>query len=206
MDAERLADDIAGGHARIERGERVLEDDLHRAPVRPQLGLAEIGDVLAVDPDAAAGRLDQAQDAARHRRFAAAGFADQPERFPDAEREADAIDRMHGADLAAQDAAAHRIVFDEVRYLQQRARVRSWRRPRFRRRASTPPDDWRQRPATADIPRGSARSPVRSAARTRSRPAGWSATAPCRESRPAAHRSLAPGSGTAGIEAIRPRV
>ena len=108
VDAERLADDVAGGHARIERGERVLEHDLHRAPVRTQLGLAELGDVAAIELDAAAGRLDQPQHAARHRRLAAAGFADQPERFAGADRKADAIHGMHGADAAAQDAAAHR--------------------------------------------------------------------------------------------------
>ena len=82
-----------------------------------------MGNILAVEPDAAARRLDQPQDAARHRGFAAAGLADQPERFADAEREADAIDGMHGADLAAQNAAAHRIVFDEVGYFEQDARL-----------------------------------------------------------------------------------
>src|SRR5882757_11226357 len=55
MDAERFADDIAGGHARIERGERILEYDLHRAPMRPHLGLAEAGDIGAVQLDGAAG-------------------------------------------------------------------------------------------------------------------------------------------------------
>jgi len=81
VDAERLADDIASLHARIEGSERVLEDDLHRTSMRPQFGFAEIRNVLAVEPDAAAGRLDQPQHAARHRRFAAAGFADKPERL-----------------------------------------------------------------------------------------------------------------------------
>ena len=49
--AERLADDVARAHARIERGERVLEHDLHLAADRAHLGLAEMGDVLSVDPD-----------------------------------------------------------------------------------------------------------------------------------------------------------
>src|ERR1700676_388423 len=93
--------DIASPHARIERGERVLEDDLHRTPVLAQLGLSEKGDIQAIEPDAAAGRFDQPQDTARHRGFAAAGLTDQPERFPDAQRKADAIHGMHGADLAA---------------------------------------------------------------------------------------------------------
>ena len=81
MDAERLADDIAGGHAGIERGKRILEHDLHRAAVGAQLALAEMGDVAPIEADVACGRLDQPQHTARHRRFTAAGFADQPERF-----------------------------------------------------------------------------------------------------------------------------
>ena len=37
VDDQRLADNRADGHARIERGVRVLEDDLHVARERPQL-------------------------------------------------------------------------------------------------------------------------------------------------------------------------
>ena len=121
--AERFADDIARGHARIERGERVLEHDLHRAPMRPHLGLAQTGDVGAVELDGARGRLHQPQHAARDRRFAAAGFADQPERLALADRKADAVDRMHGADAPTQDAAAHRVMLDEVGDLKQRALI-----------------------------------------------------------------------------------
>src|SRR6202008_573596 len=78
MHDQGLTDDVAGRHAWIERGERVLEHDLHRAAVRPQRTLAERCDVLAVQPDRAAGRLDQPKHGARHRRLAAAGFPDQP--------------------------------------------------------------------------------------------------------------------------------
>ena len=124
MDAERLADDIARRHARIERGERILEDDLHRAPMLAQIGLAEMGDIEAVELNAAAGRLDQPQDGARHRRFAAAGLPDHAQRFADPDREADAVDGMHGTDAAAQHAAAHRIMFDEVGNPEQRGCVR----------------------------------------------------------------------------------
>src|SRR5204862_7400360 len=101
--AERLTDDVTGGHARVERSKRVLEYDLHRAPVRPHLGLAEAGNISAVELDGAAGWLHQPQHAARHRRLAAAGLADQPERLALGHRETDAVDGMHGADAAAQD-------------------------------------------------------------------------------------------------------
>ena len=91
--------------------------------MRAQLGLAEMGDVAAVEADAAAGRLDQPQHAARHRRFAAAGLADQSEGLAGGKRKADAIHRMHGAGPPAQDAAAYRIVLDEIGDLEQRRRV-----------------------------------------------------------------------------------
>src|SRR5579872_4325513 len=119
MHAEWLADDVARGHARVERGERVLEYDLHRAPVRPELGLAEMGDVASVEADATAARLDQAEHAARDRRFTATGFADESERLTLSKRKADAVDRVHGARRAAQNAAAHRIMLDEVGDLKQ---------------------------------------------------------------------------------------
>src|SRR5262245_21645095 len=122
MHAERLADDVARGHARIERGERVLEHDLHRASDRPQFGLAETGDVLPVDADRAAGRFDQSQHAARHRRLAAAGLADEAKRLAGSKRKADAVDRMQRADPAAQNAASYRVMLDEVADLEQCAR------------------------------------------------------------------------------------
>src|SRR3954468_8409236 len=119
MDAERFADDVARGHAWIERGERVLEHDLHRAPVRPHLGLAEARDIVALELDGAGRRLHPPQHAARHRRFAAAGLANHAERLALADGEADAVDGMYGADLTAQDAAAHGIMLDEVGDLEQ---------------------------------------------------------------------------------------
>ncbi len=87
MHAQRLADDVACRHARVERGERVLEDDLHLPAIGAQLRLAEMRDVGAVDLDAARGRLDQAQDRAADCGFAAAGFTDQRERLARADFE-----------------------------------------------------------------------------------------------------------------------
>src|SRR5258706_5208516 len=123
VDAEWLADDIARRHPGIERSKRVLEHDLHRTSMRAQVCLAEIGDIQPIKANAAPRRLDEAQDAARHRRFAAAGLADKAEGFADANREADAVHGMHGAHLATEDAASHRIVLDEVRYIEQGARL-----------------------------------------------------------------------------------
>ncbi len=79
--AQRLRHDVAGRHARIERGERILEDDLHLRPQRAQLRLGEMGDVASAERMRAGGRLDQPQDRASDRRLAAAGLAHQPERL-----------------------------------------------------------------------------------------------------------------------------
>src|SRR5712691_5780753 len=45
VERERLGQDLADGQARIERGIRVLEDELRVAPQRPELALLEGGDV-----------------------------------------------------------------------------------------------------------------------------------------------------------------
>ena len=107
VDDERLADDAADRHARVQRCERVLEDYLHVATERAKRVSAEVRDVAALEPDLAGRRLDEAQDAAAGRRLAAAGLADEPKRLSSRDVEADAIDGMHAVDLAREDAASH---------------------------------------------------------------------------------------------------
>ena len=51
VDGQRLGDGLAHGHARIERGERVLEDDLDVAPHAPHLRAAQCGQLDAVELD-----------------------------------------------------------------------------------------------------------------------------------------------------------
>ena len=79
--AHRFGDDIAGGHARIERGKRVLKNDLHLPAVGTQAGFSQTRDVVSIDLDGAVGRLDQPQNGAADGRFATTGFADQAERL-----------------------------------------------------------------------------------------------------------------------------
>src|SRR3546814_9294209 len=75
--AQRLGDDLAHRHARIETGQRVLEDDLHvLAPGPHRLGV-ERRQVLAEPAGAPAGRLDEPQNGAAESRLAAAGLADE---------------------------------------------------------------------------------------------------------------------------------
>jgi hypothetical protein len=63
--SQRLADDRAHRHARVQRGVRVLEDDLHVARSARSSSLPAVVTLLAVEADLAFGGLDQAQDAAR---------------------------------------------------------------------------------------------------------------------------------------------
>ena len=53
--------DVAHRHARAERTERILEDDLHLAAHRPQLALAEPLQLAPVEPDAALAAFEAEQ-------------------------------------------------------------------------------------------------------------------------------------------------
>src|SRR5665213_63131 len=127
------------------------------------------------------------------------------ERLADADRKTDAVDGMHLADGAAQDAAAYRIMFDEIRDLEQRARVGHGAPTSSAARqhaARCPPPQScsggyssRQR-AIASSQRGAKAQPFGRLVSDGTMP-GIST------SRTSA---LAPGKSTLGIEAIRPRV
>ena len=85
---DRLADLLADGEQRIERGHRLLEDhrDLVAADAPPSRGSLELEQVPALEADGAAddaaGRVgDQAQDRQRRHALAAAGFAHDAQRL-----------------------------------------------------------------------------------------------------------------------------
>ncbi len=104
---ERLGDREADGEARIEGGERILEDHLDIAPQRPHFGGWQLRDVAALELDAAAGDVDEAQKGAARRRLAAARFADECKRFSGREVEAHPLDRMDPAGHATEESRLH---------------------------------------------------------------------------------------------------
>ena len=71
--ADRLGQDVAHPHARVEAGERVLEHHLHAAAHGPQRAGGEVVDALAVEHHLAGGDVEQAQDAPADGGLAAAG-------------------------------------------------------------------------------------------------------------------------------------
>ena len=64
------------GHAGVEGGVGVLEDDLHLLAQLTQLFLVDVGDVLAVEEDLAFGALQQVDHGTAQGGLAAAGLAD----------------------------------------------------------------------------------------------------------------------------------
>ena len=83
MIEDRLGDDLADAHARVQRAERILEDHLHAEPKRSRLAPARrIGQVDPGKTDRTSVRGDQAGDGARHRGLAAAALADQTQDLP----------------------------------------------------------------------------------------------------------------------------
>ncbi len=113
VDLQRLADDVADRHPRVERGVRVLEDHLDPAPDRPQRRGAEAGEVDAVEEDAAVARLVEPDHRLRERRLAATRLADQPERLAALDAERDAVDRPYVPDRRAEEPGPDREVLDE---------------------------------------------------------------------------------------------
>ena len=93
-DLQRFRDDVAHGHARIERSDRILEDELAIAPRGAQAGTIEGQQIDAVEPHAARGRFDQPHHEPARRGLAATGFADEAEGFAWCDGETDAV---HGA-------------------------------------------------------------------------------------------------------------
>ncbi len=111
---ERLPKDRFDPHARIERGKRVLENDLHALAVGPHVTLGERKNIDTVKHSPATCRLDQPQQGAACRRLARSRFTDQSDRRAALDRKADIFDGMDGP------AAPARKTFDQSFYSQQR--------------------------------------------------------------------------------------
>jgi hypothetical protein len=120
MRDQRLGDDGADPHARIERGVGILEHRLDRFAVIPTPGRVERLQVAAVEADDAAGRLFEAEHELGRGRLAAARLADDPERPARLDRERNAVDRSYDPALPAKDAAARLEMLAERRRLEQR--------------------------------------------------------------------------------------
>src|SRR5262245_34967419 len=96
-DLQRLRNDCAHRHARVEGGRRILEDDLHpttRGSERPPPSTDEL---LTIEPDRTPVGVQQTKHETRHGRLAAPRLSYQPERASSLDREAHVVDRVHNA-------------------------------------------------------------------------------------------------------------
>ena len=96
---------------RIERAERILEDDLHlRAVAQIVLAAPQLASVAALEEHRAAGRRVQAREQARDRALAAAALTDERRDRARPELERDVVDRVNlrPVELAAEQGSASR--------------------------------------------------------------------------------------------------
>ena len=114
MDVERLADDVADRHARIQARIRILEDHLDLV-----LGEFAGGELLAIEINFAFRRLIEADDCAARRGLAAAGLADEAERLSFMKRKAHAVDGLEDGRRTAEETARRDEMFFEVLDLEQ---------------------------------------------------------------------------------------
>src|SRR4051812_3017857 len=132
VDDERLGDDVADGHPRIERGVRILEDDLELSADLAQLFAPEPRQLLTAETDRAGRRLQQLQDAVAGGRLAGPRLTHETERLPSADLERNVVDGLDVVDrLLDQDPLLDRKVLLQVLDDEQRLGVRA--RLRLRR-------------------------------------------------------------------------
>src|SRR6266700_3297509 len=117
---KRLGENLPDGHARIERGIGVLEDELCVAAQRPELTLLEGRDISTVETDASCRWFDQPQHQPAEGRFATAGFADEREGFAGLERKAHPIHGGYDGGRTAENRATRDELAADVLDLEQR--------------------------------------------------------------------------------------
>src|SRR5205823_4392082 len=102
VDREHLFDRPAHRLARVQGRKRILEDDLGLAAKRRDLVCLDDHSLVA---DLARGRSLEVQQESSERALAAAGLADEPDRFAAHDAERNVIDRAKGLALTAAEAA-----------------------------------------------------------------------------------------------------
>jgi len=95
VDDERLLDDLACSHARVERGVRILKHDLKVAAGASELGWIQCAHVRTLEGDLSSGRFYEPQHASAGRGLAGAGLADEAERLALGDGERHLINRPY---------------------------------------------------------------------------------------------------------------
>ena len=124
VDHQRLAHNPFDRHARIQRGERILEDDLNMRPDMHQLFAGQFFQVdpsqlRIIKPDFATGGIQQAHDGSGGGGLSAAAFTHQSQGFALLDKQVDPIDGLYHAHTAFNKTAFDRELLLEVFYVQE---------------------------------------------------------------------------------------
>ena len=115
VDLNRLGERGVNGHARVERGVRVLKNHLEIGTCGAQFLAAHVGEGSAAESDGAGGRLDELQDGAAQSGFAAAGLTDESKYLALGQAQRHVVDCFDRAgDFAEQNPFLHREVGFQV--------------------------------------------------------------------------------------------
>lgn len=114
MDRQRLAGDLAHGHARVKRAVGILEDHLNAAVERTLRGTLLFADVPALDADTALVRIQEANETTGERGLAAARLTDDADGLSASDLEIDAVPRVHGDRRLARHAAGRSAARESV--------------------------------------------------------------------------------------------
>ena len=104
MNDQRLRDDLADGHTRVQTRIGILENELHVVTHALQVLLVHGGDVLTIEEDLATRGVREAHDAAASRGLTAAGLTNEAEGLAGKDVEADVVDRLNALLLLGEDA------------------------------------------------------------------------------------------------------
>ena len=119
VNCQRFRDDAGDGHPRIQRRDRILKNHLHAPAQFAQFRSARAQPIFAPKINFAGIGLDQTQQHARQRGFAAAGFADDAQSFAALHRETHSIDGHRLPSRPGQHSARNGIRFSQVACFEQ---------------------------------------------------------------------------------------
>jgi len=123
VDRESFPNDRSDSHARIEGGDRILEDDLHLASQRAELRGSHRIHIAPFEPYLSRRRLDETENRAAGGGLAAPRLADDTERFAARHVERDVVHGLHRANLTREDTLLDGEGFLEVLNRDQRFRA-----------------------------------------------------------------------------------
>ena len=119
VNRHRLSERLLDGEAGVERGIRILKNNLHPFAQRQHRAGIEAGDFLAGKLHATAGGCHEIQNRSAGGGLATAGFAHETERAPARNGEADPVHRLHHAGRSGKEPSSFGKMHFQIAHLEQ---------------------------------------------------------------------------------------